>query len=714
MKKLIMTLALVALTCVLCACGGNGHTHTPTMHGASAADCTHAGNTLYYECTDCGKYFADEACTEEITDKTSVIVPAAHDWDDGVTDKEPTCDAEGVKTISCKKCTETKTETLPATGKHVLSEVPYSPASCTENGNNAYWTCGTCENYFSDAEGKNKITDKNSVVITAAHSFKSTWNYNETKHWHDCENCSEKDGEAAHEFNNKECEICEYIITYTEGLTYAEYEEGYAVTGIGTATDVKDLIIPDTYDNRPVIRIEEAAFANGEFTSVTIPKSILSVGFRAFAMCYNLVKVNYLGNIADWANMSFYYVFDTSVNVPTTSSPMSFAQEFYLDGNLVTELTIPGEVAKVKTANFMYFKVKEITVQSGVTEIETYAFSKCENLIRVNIADSVTKIGKLIFERCPKIQFLKTPIAGITNGLFSSYFNELKQFGDDYIKVDQQYGTTGDMTKTFYVPKTFTDLIVTQKEITSYAFRDCGYLQNLALPNTTNLDSRTLGDCNLKTIYVSKNLESLSDYNYGDNTLRTRYLLTDGDSVPSAWKVNYGFLVTGCGEIKNSFDLFYVETAESVTVFSCVPTESVLTLNDKINNKPVNYRYDMFYNLKLNTVITSVNFDISILAGSEIDTLILPDGITTLTEDSSNGFVVKNLVIPASVTQIEPLAFTNSNVTVYYFGTAEQWATFEFDEYSSLAQAQVYYYSETEPVGDGNYWHYDGYKPVIW
>jgi hypothetical protein len=59
-----------------------------------------------------------------------------------------------------------------------------------------------------------------------------------------------------------------------------------------------------------------------------------------------------------------------------------------------------------------------------------------------------------------------------------------------------------------------------------------------------------------------------------------------------------------------------------------------------------------------------------------------------------------------------------SNLTsVYYMGTAEDWDKISIDSGNScLTSATKYYYSETEPTANGNYWHYatDGITPVIW
>lgn len=59
------------------------HIHTLTQKPAKDATCTEAGNTAYYTCNDCGKWFLDEAGMQEIMDKNSVVIASkGHSYDD--------------------------------------------------------------------------------------------------------------------------------------------------------------------------------------------------------------------------------------------------------------------------------------------------------------------------------------------------------------------------------------------------------------------------------------------------------------------------------------------------------------------------------------------------------------------------------------------------------------------------------------------------------
>lgn len=56
----------------------------------------------------------------------------------------------------------------PHTG--VLTKTDAKAATCTEDGNSAYWTCNDCGKFFSDAEGKTAI-EKDSWIILKGHKL---------------------------------------------------------------------------------------------------------------------------------------------------------------------------------------------------------------------------------------------------------------------------------------------------------------------------------------------------------------------------------------------------------------------------------------------------------------------------------------------------------------------------------------------------------------
>lgn len=65
-----------------------------------------------------------------------------------------------------QKCTECDYTITPALGHtHHMTLVDGNPATCTADGNKAYYVCSGCSKWFEDATGSVEITDHSSVVI---------------------------------------------------------------------------------------------------------------------------------------------------------------------------------------------------------------------------------------------------------------------------------------------------------------------------------------------------------------------------------------------------------------------------------------------------------------------------------------------------------------------------------------------------------------------
>lgn len=99
---------------------------------AKEETCTEPGNSLYYTCQRCGKFFDGE--DKEIKEGSWVIPTKEHDWDDGVVTQEPTCLEDGVRTFTCQRCQTTRTETEKAPGAHDFAAVSATPASADKDG----------------------------------------------------------------------------------------------------------------------------------------------------------------------------------------------------------------------------------------------------------------------------------------------------------------------------------------------------------------------------------------------------------------------------------------------------------------------------------------------------------------------------------------------------------------------------------------------------
>lgn len=107
--------------------------HVEVIDEAVSATCTSSGKTEGSHCSRCNAVI-----------KAQETVPAlGHDWSEYVQTKAPTCTEEGVKTSTCTRCQETRTQSIPANG-HTLGP----DATCTEDQ-----VCTVCGAVISAAEG---------------------------------------------------------------------------------------------------------------------------------------------------------------------------------------------------------------------------------------------------------------------------------------------------------------------------------------------------------------------------------------------------------------------------------------------------------------------------------------------------------------------------------------------------------------------------------
>ena len=190
------------------------HTHNLTLVPAKAPTCTEKGNTAYYTCDGCDKWFEDATGASEITDKTSVILAAtghsASDWKSDNTDHWKECTVVGCGVIiEGSKAAHTAGEWIIDT-----------PATATTSGSK-HKECTVC--------GYTMTTE--TIPATGGgehtHSYGSEWKNDADNHWHEC-SCGDKKDTAAHTAGewiidtpatattdgskHKECTVCGYTM----------------------------------------------------------------------------------------------------------------------------------------------------------------------------------------------------------------------------------------------------------------------------------------------------------------------------------------------------------------------------------------------------------------------------------------------------------------------------------------------------------------------
>ena len=216
------------------------HTHNLTLVPAKAPTCTEKGNTAYYTCDGCDKWFEDATGASEITDKTSVILAAtghsASDWKSDNTDHWKECTVVGCGVIiEGSKAAHTAGEWIIDT-----------PATATTSGSK-HKECTVC--------GYTMATE--TIQATGGgehtHSYGSEWKNDADNHWHEC-SCGDKKDTAAHTAGewiidtpatattsgtkHKKCTVCGYTMTIeTISATGGEHTHSYGSDWKNDATN---------------------------------------------------------------------------------------------------------------------------------------------------------------------------------------------------------------------------------------------------------------------------------------------------------------------------------------------------------------------------------------------------------------------------------------------------------------------------------------------
>ncbi|MBO7230378.1 MAG: leucine-rich repeat domain-containing protein [Bacteroidaceae bacterium] len=175
-----------------------------------------------------------------------------------------------------------------------------------------------------------------------------------------------------------------------------------------------NLVLPADYNGENYV-IDSMVFKdNTVITSVTIPNSVTSVVASAFNGCSGLKEVH-ISDLSAWCNIAF---------ASADANPLYYAENLYLNDELLTELTIPDSVTEVK--NFAFYNCSGLTsieILDGVTGIGEEAFRGCSDLEYIYISSTIESIGDYAFAECNNIFDIKIgskKVVAASENVFSS------------------------------------------------------------------------------------------------------------------------------------------------------------------------------------------------------------------------------------------------------------------------------------------------------
>lgn len=290
----------------------------------------------------------------------------------------------GIESFAFDACTGLNSVTIPNTVR-TIGEFAFCgcksltsiniPNSVVSISKSAFWRCA----------GLNSITIGTSLAKIAPSAFRdcgtiASLTYNS-------KNCTGFE-EWPHPFTG--CSIQKVIIGDSVLVIPANFCGSSSITSITIGKSVKS--------------IGFSAFGGcSGLTYLSIPNSVTHIGDNAFSGCSSLTQL-YIGNNVKTIGRAAFYNCSNLGTLRLGSSVDTIGESAFYGGEKLKELHIPISVRYIGGSSFSNCKsLNNLIIPNSVTSLGSYAFYQCIGLTSVTIGNSVTSIGQSAFGSCNNI-----------------------------------------------------------------------------------------------------------------------------------------------------------------------------------------------------------------------------------------------------------------------------------------------------------------------
>jgi hypothetical protein len=436
---------------------------------------------------------------------------------------------------------------------------------------------------------------------------------------------------------------------YIDGIGVITFSEDVTTVGDKAFRNCKTL--KSITLGNAVTSIGKSAFYNcNKLGNITIAPSIKSIGSDAFISCSNLGIV-YIEDIAAWCNIEF---------ATSTSNPLYYARNLYVDGEKLTNLIIPESVTSINQYAFMRCShLKSVTLHDAVISIGPFAFHSCSGLTEITIGNGVESIGDMAFYDCGSLKSVTIPdsVKLIDVNAFyccGSLINVYLGSGVETIGANAFHSCS--KLENISIPESVVS-------IGDEAFRDCSAFTSITIgQGVKSIGARAFSGCdNLESVVMSDSVESvgLNVFGYCHNleefsgkyaSIDGRCLVVDGAIVAFApfGVVDYT-IPDGVTHINDS-------------IFESCSELSTVTIPGSL--KSIGSKGFAYCNSLQGVYISDIASWCDITFGDHLSNPLFYSKYLYI-----NGELITDLVIPDGVTRISNRAFQRcSNITSVTMG----------------------------------------------
>lgn len=476
-------------------------------------------------------------------------------------------------------------------------------------------------------------------------------------------------------------------------------------------TSEKSLVLPSTYEGKPLTRILNGALQGlTKLESVTVPENVREIGDNAFHSCTNLIDVKLPSTLRKIGNYAF------------TSIPY----------------------------------IESITLPEGLEEIGSAAFSICNSLTNIFLPSTLRHIDGNVFngEKIKYTTYEGVDYLGNENNKYLyaaklsdtnitpesvSFHNDTKIIGPSILEGESSVTSiTLNEGITYIGGGAFRNTSITEisipstvKEIDSYAFEGCTKLVTCTILGNsleTIQNEVFTGSSALKTINIPNSVKEVGSYAFckfndsssleytisengkylGNETNPYHVLVGISDATASEFKINEKTVVIAGQALANCNNIATFTIPSSVkyicdnaffqmnSLTSLTIPESVLEIGGGIvgscssltsftlNNKP--------------TVLKSG----LVSDCSSLKSFVIPSTVKKIEDHVfQRNKKLDYLVIPSTVLEIASEAITSADNTILYIEAEDDLYLYGSDWFTS---SKDYFY--------GNEWHYENNVPT--